>query len=234
MSHRKRKKMANPNQVAVDSNLEQTPEQVSEQTQDLNKWYALLILIVVFVLIYFLVFQGFVSDHQLMNEELADLEQNRKEYTELQAVIPELQKRIRTVKETVGDNTSFLVADSYNLGTAELTRILKGIVAQNTEVSSECQTVSNTPSKDRDPDQFEKIILKVRMRCQFSKMIDVLADAEEHIPHLFVDNLQMEQRTIRRSRRNIAPTRPMLEVRFDLYAYMNKPIKVVEEKGKRR
>lgn len=220
--------MANPNEVAIESNP------VSTVKQDMGKWYALLILLFVFVLVYFLAFQGFVTDHELLNEELADLEQNRKDFTELQAVIPELQSRIRTVKETVGDNTSFLVADSYNLGTAELTRILKGIVAQNTDVSSECQTVSNTPSKDREPDQFEKIILKVRMRCQFGKMIDVLVDAENHVPHLFVDNLTLEQRTIRRSRRNVVPTRPMLEVRFDLYAYMNKPIKVVEDKDKRR
>lgn len=191
----------------------------------MNRWYALLILVFVLVLIYFLFFQSFIAEHALLNEELIDLEQNRQEYTELVSLIPELQKRINTVKETVGDNTSFLVADSYNLGTAELTRILKSIVAKNTDTASECQTVSNTPSKDRDPDQFEKIILKVRMRCQFEKMINVLVDTENHVPHLFIDNLHLEQRTIRRSRRNTTPAKPMLEVRFDLYAYMNKPVK---------
>jgi general secretion pathway protein M len=192
---------------------------------EMSRWYALLTLLFVFVFIYFIFFQGFVSDHSLLNEEIADLEQNRKEFTELSEMIPELQKRINRVKETVGDNTSFLSADTYNLGTAELTRILKGIVAENTDVDSECQTVNHTPSKDREPDQFEKIILKVKMRCQFDKMMNVLIDAENFTPHLFVDNLHLEQRTIR-SRRKAKPTKPMLEVRFDLYAYMNKPIKV--------
>jgi len=191
----------------------------------MSRWYALLTLLFVFVFIYFIFFQGFVSDHSLLNEEIADLEQNRKEFTELSEMIPELQKRINTVKETVGDNTSFLSADTYNLGTAELTRILKGIVAENTDVDSECQTVNHTPSKDREPDQFEKIILKVKMRCQFDKMMNVLIDAENFTPHLFVDNLHLEQRTIR-SRRKAKPIKPMLEVRFDLYAYMNKPIRV--------
>jgi Tfp pilus assembly protein PilO len=192
---------------------------------EMSRWYALLVLLFVLALAYFLFFQSFVTDHSLLNEEVTDLQQNRQEFTELSAMIPELQKRINTVKETVGDNTSFLKADTYNLGTAELTRILKGIVSENTSIDSECQTVNHTPSKDRDPDQFEKIILKVRMRCQFDKMINVLIDAENYTPNLFINNLHLEQRTTR-SRRNTKPTKPLLEVRFDLYAYMNNPIRV--------
>lgn len=199
-----------------------------------GRLYALLVLIFVLVLVYFLVFQGFVSEHSALNEEIEDLQQSRVEYTELAGMIPELQKRINQVKETVGDNTSFLVSDTDNLGKAELTRILKGIVAQNTNVDSECQTLNHTPSKDREPDQFEKIILKVKMRCQFEKMISVLKDAETHVPHLFIDNLHLEQRAVRRSRKNVKPIRPMLEVRFDLYAYMNKPVREKESNTGRK
>jgi general secretion pathway protein M len=209
------------------------PKLLNNKKPEMDKWYALFILVFVLVMIYFLAFQGFTSDHAIMNEQLADLQQNREENTRLQAMIPELQKRINTVKETVGDNTNFLASDTDNLGKAELTRILKNIVAQNTQVESECQTINHTPSKDREPDQFEKVILKVRMRCQFDKMIKVLADIETHVPHLFVDNLQLDQRAIRRSRRNVKPTKPMLEVRFDLYAYLNKPIRVKEKRDER-
>lgn len=203
----------------------------SDSKQEMEKWYALLIFLFLMVMVYFLFFQGFVSEHSILNEELSELEQNRIEYSELQALIPELQNRINTVKETVGDNTNFLVSTTDNLGKAELTRTLKSIVAQNTESSSECQTINHTPSKDKEPDQFEKIILKVRMRCQFDKMINVLADVEKHIPHLFIDNLHLDQKAIRRSRKNIKPTKPMLEVRFDLYAYMNMPVRIREEKN---
>ncbi|MCF6318803.1 MAG: type II secretion system protein GspM [Proteobacteria bacterium] len=210
-----------------------SPSLLKDKNPEMDKWYALLILTFVVVMVYYVAFQGFVSEHTIMNEELSELQQNRVEYSELEAMIPELQKRINIVKETVGDNTNFLVSDTDNLGKAELTRILKGIVAQNTDVSSACQTINHTPSKDREPDQFEKIILKVRMRCQFDKMIGVLADIEKHVPHLFVDNLQLEQRAIRRSRKNVAPTKPMLEVRFDLYAYMNKPVRSKDKKDER-
>ncbi len=199
---------------------------------ELNRWYALGILFFVFVLVYFIFFQSFVAQHSLLNEEIDNLEQDRREYTQLVKIIPELQKRINTVKENVGDNTSFLIADSYNLGTAELTRILKSIVSENSASSSECQIVSNTPYKDKNPDQFEKIVLKVRMRCQYDKMLNVLLAFQEHIPFLFVDNLNLEQRLIR-TRRNQKPTHPKLEVRFDLIAYLNKPVKIKKKNAKK-
>lgn len=192
---------------------------------EMGKWYALIVLLLVLMVVYYLFFQGFVDEHSLMNEELADLQQERQEHTELSSQIPELQKRIDEVTATMGDNTNFLSADTYNLGTSELTRILKGIVAQNTDTSASCQTISNTPSKDNNPDQFERIILKVRMRCHFDKMIKVIGDIENNVPHLFVDNLQMEQRVVHYNSKVRNKVKPLLEVRFDLYAYMNKPIK---------
>ena len=195
---------------------------------DMGKWYAVMVLVLIAMVIYYLFFQGFANDHSLMNEEISSLEEERKEYTELSSQIPELQSRIAQVRETMGDNTNFLNADTYNLGTAELTTLFKGIVAQNTESSTDCQPISNTPSKDNNPDGFEKIILKVRMRCHFDKMAKVLFDIENNSPHLFVDNLQMEQRIISNSRRDVAPVKPMLEVRFDLYAYMNNPVRQAE------
>jgi general secretion pathway protein M len=199
---------------------------------ELNRWYALAILGFVIVLIYFIFFQGFVSEHSLLNEELDSLEQDRQDHTQLVKIIPELQKRINTVKANVGDNTSFLLADSYNLGTPELTRILKSIVSENTSSSSECQTVSNTPYKDKNPDQFEKVVLKVRMRCQYDKMLNVLLAFQEHVPYLFVDNLNLEQRLVH-TRRNQKATHPKLEVRFDLIAYLNKPVKIKKKNAKK-
>jgi len=198
------------------------------KNSELGRWYALSILLLIMLLVYFIFFHGFVAEHSMMNEEIAELEESRQEYTELQAQIPELQKRINEVKEKVGDNTNFLAADTYNIGTSELRHMLKNLKNANTQNKSDCSIVSDTSSVDRDPDQFEKIIIKVRMRCHFEKMIKTLSDIENHVPVLFVDNLQLEQRRVRHrsSRKNApTPTRPMLEVRFDLFAYMNKPVK---------
>jgi general secretion pathway protein M len=202
----------------------------SRPNTEAEKWYALVILLFIFMAIYFLVFQSFFTEHSFMNEEIQDLEESRKEYTELAHQIPELQKRIQMVKETVGDNTSFLIADTYNLGTSELTRILKEIVSNNSNSVSECQTISQTPSKDKDLDQFEKITLKVRMRCQYPKMVNVILDLENNTPKLFISDLNFEQRVQSQSRRNQIQAQPLMEVRFDLYAYMNKVVKKTNDK----
>ena len=89
--------------------------------------------------------------------------------------------------------------------------------------------LKSSKTKDKDPDQFEKIIIKVRMRCHFDKMMRTLNDIESHVPILFIDNLELDQRPTRHrsSRKNAPPpTKPQLDVRFDLFAYMNKPVKV--------
>jgi general secretion pathway protein M len=202
----------------------------SRPNKEAEKWYALIILLFILLAIYFLTFQSFFTEHSFLNEEIEDLEVTRQEYTELAHQIPELQKRIQIVKDTVGDNTNFLIADTYNLGTSELTRILKEVVSNNASNVSECQTISQTPSKDRDLDQFEKITLKVRMRCQYPKMVNVILDLENNTPKLFISDLNFEQRIRARSGRNQEPTQPLMEVRFDLYAYMNKIVKKTNDK----
>ena len=198
---------------------------------DLGRWYALALLFFLLAVIYFLVFHGFVNEHALMNEEIYELEEERKEFTLLEKQIPELQKRIAEVKEKVGDNTNFLQADTLNLGRAELVKILKNIISANTAVSSDCNLVSHTNRIDKDPDQFEKIIINVKMRCHFDKMMKTLSDIENYIPVLFINKLELRQRvTSRRAPRKNAPPppRPLLDVSFELFAYMNNPIKARE------
>ena len=68
---------------------------------DMGKWYAVMVLVLIAMVIYYLFFQGFANDHSLMNEEISSLEEERKEYTELSSQIPELQSRIAQVRETM-------------------------------------------------------------------------------------------------------------------------------------
>lgn len=188
-----------------------------------DKWLALGILALVFVVAYFLIFQGFFTDHQILNEEITDLEETRKEHTELAYQIPELQNRIQKIQSDVGDNTSFLRAGKTNIGTTELRQYLKQALVEVTSNTSECNITSQSPSRDREPDQFEKIVLKVRLRCQYSKLVQVLDKFEKHVPLLFVKEMNLQQRAVRsRVKKGQTPPRPLVDVNFDLYAYMNK------------
>jgi general secretion pathway protein M len=196
---------------------------------DKGKWYALGLLLLVLLAIYFLVFQGFIEKHQSLNEQLAEATASRQKYARLAASIPELKKRLRSVREQSGQGEHFLKADSANLAAAELIRTLKEIVGQHVTSAQDCLILSNQLTRDREPEQFERVILKVRLRCRYDILVAVLNDLEQHKPDLFVDELRIEQRYTRSTRRG-QPQPRLLEVRFDLYAYLNKPVKKKDAK----
>ena len=145
---------------------------------------------------------------------------------------PKLTELLQEVRSKVGSNNEFLQADSKNLGNAEITSIFKNIVNQQSEAPSDCKIISQSPTQDREPEQFEKIILRVRMRCQYEVLVDVLDLIEINTPSLFVNDLRIESRNQNRYRKNRTetPAPENLEVRFDLYAYLKIPIEKDDEK----
>ncbi len=198
--------------------------------QNAGRWLALATLLLVLVIVYFLFFHWFFVEHATLNEEIDSLNESRQKYINEAAKTPLLQEKIQQVKQAVGDNDEFLKADSENLGNAEITAILKNIITEQSPDNSACQSISQSPTQDRDPQQFEKIILRVRMRCQFGVFMHVLQQIEEHKPSLFIDDLRIESRNVQRYRRGQEPTaEENLEIRFILYAYMKKLVETRDE-----
>lgn len=198
--------------------------------QNSGRWMALTILLLVLVIIYFLFFHWFFVEHATLNEEVTSLNESRQRFINESAKTPLLRDKIQQVKQAVGDNDEFLQADSENLGNAEITAILKSIVNEQTPEQEACQLISQSPTQDREPQQFEKIILRVRMRCQFDIFMNVLQQVEEHKPTLFIDDLRIESRNVQRYRRGQQQTtEENLEIRFILYAYMKKAVEARDE-----
>lgn len=195
---------------------------------DKGKWYALGLLLLLLLLVYLLVFQGFFERHQALNNQINEAIAARHKYAALANSVPELKKRLQQVREQSGSSTHFLKADSANLAAAELIRTLKEIVSQHTTQAQDCLILSNQLTRDRSPEQFERVILKVRLRCRYDILVPVLNDLEQHQPDLFIDELRIEQRYTRQRRGKPQPR--MQEVRFDLYAYLNKPVKKKDAK----
>lgn len=198
--------------------------------QNAGRWLALATLLMVFVIVYFLFFHWFFVEHATLNEEIDSLNDSRQKYINEAAKTPLLQEKIQQVKQAVGNNDEFLKADSDNLGNAEITAILKTIISEQSPDNNACQSISQSPTEDRDPQQFEKIILRVRMRCQFDVFMHVLQQIEEHKPSLFIDDLRIESRNVQRYRRGQEPAvEENLEIRFILYAYMKKLVEARDE-----
>ncbi len=203
-----------------------------EQSQ-YSRWLALVIFAFLMVIVYLLFFHNFVVQHQELNDEITVLNDARQKYADLTADVPVLRERIAQVRQAVGENDKFLQSDTNNLANSELTGLLKGMVNAIADNSADCQIISQTPTRDPKPDQFEKIVLRVRMRCHYEMMAKLLQRIEESVPSMFVDELRLEQRNVSRyrNRSNVDLTPQPLEVRFDLYAYLNKPIEKNDDEG---
>ena len=197
-----------------------------------SKWSAVMVLLLLLVIVYFLFFHWFFVAHAALNEEVESLNESRQQFINEAAKTPDLRKMLQQVKAEVGSNNEFLQADSKNLGNAEITSIFKNIVNQQSEQPADCQIISQSPTQDREPEQFEKIILRVRMRCQYEIFVKVVDLIEENTPSLFVTDLRIETRNVNRYRKNAnqANAPESLEIRFDLYAYLKNPIEEQDEK----
>ncbi len=191
-----------------------------------------MVMLLILVIIYFLFFHWFFVAHAGLNEEVSALNESRQKFINEAAKTPDLRALLQDVKAEVGSNNEFLQADSKNLGNAEITSIFKNIVNQQSEDIADCQIISQSPTQDREPEQFEKIILRVRMRCQYEIFVKVVDLIEENTPSLFVNDLRVETRNVNRYRKGAKQTNApeKLEVRFDLYAYLKKPIEKQDEK----
>lgn len=198
--------------------------------QNVGRWLAITTLLLIAVIVYFLFFHWFFVEHATLSEEIENLNETRQKYINESAKTPLLREKIQQVKQTVGDNDEFLKADSNNLGNAEITAILKNIVTEQSPDKGACELISQSPTQDREPQQFEKIILRVRMRCQFDVFMNVLKTIEEHKPTLFLDDLRIESRNVQRYRRGQEQAaEESLEIRFILYAYMKKAVETRDE-----
>ena len=199
----------------------------------ISRWTAIMVAMLMMLVVYFLFFHWFFVDHASLNEEITELNESRQQFINEAAKTPELRNLLQEVKQKVGSNDEFLEADSKNLGNAEITSIFKGMVNQLTDQTAECQIISQSPTTDRNPEQFEKISLRVRMRCQYDIFIKILELIEESTPSLFINDLRVESRNVNRrvSKNQTSPQAPAnLEIRFDLYAYLKNPIEKEDEK----
>lgn len=192
-----------------------------------------MVLLLMLVTVYFLFFHQFFVQQGGLNESVDELDQSRQKYINQAAKAPALKDKLKEVKEMVGSNDEFLKAQTTNLGNAEITSTFKQIFNEQGAETSECQIISQQPSQDRNPDQFEKVLLRVRMRCQFEIFTRILSRIEENTPSLFVKDLRLESRNVRRYKRNknaneAAPEN--LEIKFELYAYLKNPIEKEDEK----
>ena len=187
-----------------------------------GRFLAVLLLLITLGLGYLLfVHWWFVAPLVESRSELIELRDEEARYRATAQQRKAVEERLAEVRAFEAGNPGFLTEANFDLAASALIQRLQDQVNQ-LGAGERCLVVSRTPFRERDESVFEKVTIKVRMRCEMEHFISVLHGLEGGSPQLFVSELGIT------ARRSVTPpgqpnANPgYLDVAFDLYGYLRK------------
>jgi general secretion pathway protein M len=126
-----------------------------------------------------------------------------------------LRAELAELNKGHGSTVGFLPAANESLAAAELQGKLKAAVDA---VRGELRSVQTLPAKDEGP--FRRVSISGQIAVTLPALQRVLYGLETATPLLFLDNVEIRARPVRAGHETEAP---MLDVRFDVSAYMRRP-----------
>jgi len=179
---------------------------------------AVLLLLIALLLAYVLFAHfWFVSPLLASRTELIELRDEEARYRATAQQRKAVEERLAEVRAFEAGNPGFLTEANFDLAASALIQRLQEQVNQ-LGAGERCLVVSRTPFRNRSEEPFERVTVKVRMRCEMEHFVAVLHGLESGSPQLFVAELGIT------SRRGIAPPgqAPVgyLDVAFDIYGYL--------------
>lgn len=193
---------------------------------------AVVLLLIALLLGYYLsVHWWFSARHIEVADAIADLKQQELRFREIAAGRPLLEKRLAEVAQYESNNPAFLPEADFDSAAAGLTQRLKSIVATHATDPARCQIIMNQYAHSNDPERFERVTIKVRLRCDLEPFAGILYDLESASPVLFIDDLQVfrQQGYVQPGQNKISS---YLDIRFDLFGYIRKQIEIDAKTGK--
>lgn len=186
---------------------------------DRGPWVALGLLIALLGIIYLLFFHlPFVAVHMEHNERIATLNEQLNRFRAAAAQRPELEEQLDRVRRYQRTNDYFLSETTRGQAAAQLTNRLKQVVSANARTENSCQVLSTQPQSTREPEQFERVTVEVRLRCDIEDLLPILHDLENGVPLVFMDEVTIYQQRVRA--RGGGYRDVYLDVRFKMYGYL--------------
>jgi general secretion pathway protein M len=150
--------------------------------------------------------------------ELIDLRDEEARYRATAQQRAAVESRLAEVRAFEAGNPGFLTEGNFDLAASALIQRLQEQV-NLLGAGERCIVVSRTPFRNRDEEPFERVTVKVRMRCEMEHFIAVLHGLEGGSPQLFVSELGITGRRGLAVRGQPAPA-GYLDIAFDLYGYL--------------
>lgn len=178
------------------------------------------LLLLIALLVAYLLFAHwwFVAPLLQSRGELIELRDEEARYRATAQQRKAVEERLAEVRAFEAGNPGFLTEANFDLAASALIQRLQEQV-NLLGAGERCLVVSRTPSRNREEEPFERVTVKVRMRCEMEHFSAVLHGLESGSPQLFVAELGVT------SRRGIAPQGQAapagyLDIAFDLYGYL--------------
>ncbi len=189
--------------------------------RDSGKTLAVGLAILALVMIYLLCFHWFVIKHLDYSDQISALRGDVSRFMAATGQRDEIESRMSQINNQGQNENYFLTGQSFDSAAALLTQRLKQIITTQADHEQDCQVISNQNVRAREAERFEKVLVKVRMRCNLGDLVKVLHELEGSFPLVFIDGMNIYQRYVnvpgRTARnQNIA----VLDIRFDMYGYL--------------
>lgn len=183
---------------------------------------AVLLLLIAVLLSYLLfVHWWFVAPLMASRAELIELRDEEARYRATAQQREAIEARLSEVRAFEAGNPGFLTESNFDLAASALIQRLQEQV-NLLGAGERCLVVSRTPFRSRDEEPFERVTVKVRMRCEMEHFVAVLHGLESGSPQLFVSELGITGRRGIAARGQPAPA-GYLDIAFDLYGYLRTP-----------
>jgi len=176
----------------------------------------------VLVLIYFVAFHGFITQHLAYAQEISELKEKELEFREIAKQRPQIEPRLAEVSQFQAGANYFLPEDSFDLAAANLNSQLKQIIADKARNPQRCQLISSQNERPTAPEPYQRVVVKVRMRCDLDVLTEILYQLENATPFLFVTELNLYQQLMFQGGMP-QPNLGDMDARFDLSGYIRKP-----------
>ncbi|WP_170113433.1 type II secretion system protein GspM [Ahniella affigens] len=187
-----------------------------------GRFLAIVLLLIAILLIYFLgVHWWFTARHLEIAGEIESLREQELHFREIAATRKEVEAAHAAVRNYEANNPAFLPETDFDSAAASLNAKVKQIVARHAPAQNpdRCAIVMNQYQRSNEPERFERVLVKLRLRCDLEPFAAILHDLESSSPLLFVDDLQ-----VFRQQGYLTPgsnkIQNYLDIRLDVFGYI--------------
>lgn len=130
-----------------------------------------------------------------------------------------LQRELDEVKQFEAGNPEFLPEANFDLAASAIIQRLQALVDEQGAGQS-CTLVSRSPFRNNVEEPFQRVTVKVRIRCTIDHLAPVLHGLETGSPRLFIDAFSVINRGAMLARRQAAGTVDAIDANFDVYGFL--------------